>query len=741
MVKSRKISILLAIAMLVSIMIPSTALAGPIKAPTPGGTSYEDLFLEFYDMIKDPRNGYFSSDEGIPYHSIETLIVEAPDYGHVTTSEAFSYYIWLEAMYGQFTGDWSGVKESWQVMEDWIIPDSTEQPGMAMYSPNSPATYAAEHDDPKYYPSELMFDSVRVGTDPIHNDLTSAYGPDMYLMHWLMDVDNWYGFGTGTRATFINTFQRGEQESAWETIPHPSIEEFKYGGPNGFLDLFTKDKSYSKQWRYTNAPDAEARAIQAAYWANKWAKEQGKASTLSSVVTKATKMGDFLRNDMFDKYFMKIGAQDKTPGTGYDSAHYLMAWYTSWGGGIGSQWAWKIGASHIHFGYQNPFQAWINATQSEFAPKSSNGKKDWTTSLDRQIEFYQWLQSAEGAIAGGATNSWKGRYEKYPAGKSTFYGMAYVPHPVYADPGSNEWFGMQCWSMQRMMDLYLESGDSRIEPLVRKWAEWAMSEVKLYEDGTFAIPSNLGWSGEPDTWTGKYTGNPNLHVTVNTYGTDLGVAGSLANALATYAAATRKWGTLDTRARDMAAELVNRAWYNYYCEEGKGVVTEEARGDYKRFFSQEVFVPAGWSGTMPNGDKIQPGVKFIDIRSKYKQDPDYNKVYQAYQRGEDPVLNYHRFWHEVDLAVGMGVLATYFPELTYQIPGEGGPGNDPTYGDCNEDGKVTSTDLTILKRYLLKMDVKINLENADVNRDGKVTSTDATILKRFLTKIIKELPL
>ena len=46
-------------------------------------------------------------------------------------------------------------------------------------------------------------------------------------MHWLMDADNWYGFGKGTEATFINTFQRGEQESTWET-PHPSIEEFKY---------------------------------------------------------------------------------------------------------------------------------------------------------------------------------------------------------------------------------------------------------------------------------------------------------------------------------------------------------------------------------------------------------------------------------------------------------------------------------------------------------------------------------
>jgi len=50
--------------------------------------------------------------------------------------------------------------------------------------------------------------------------------------------------------------------------------------------LFTKDRSYAKQWRYTNAPDAEGRAIQAVYWANKWAKEQGKGSAVASVVSK-----------------------------------------------------------------------------------------------------------------------------------------------------------------------------------------------------------------------------------------------------------------------------------------------------------------------------------------------------------------------------------------------------------------------------------------------------------------------
>ena len=105
---------------------------------------------------------------------------------------------------------------------------------------------------------------MTVGKDPIGDELKSTYGTsDIYRMHWLADVDNKYGFGatpgagcelgpTATGSSFINTFQRGEQESVWETIPQPRCEEFKYGGKNGFLDLFTKDAgSYAKQWKYT----------------------------------------------------------------------------------------------------------------------------------------------------------------------------------------------------------------------------------------------------------------------------------------------------------------------------------------------------------------------------------------------------------------------------------------------------------------------------------------------------------
>lgn len=83
--------------------------------------SNKERFLTLYHQIKSDGNGYFSS-EGIPYHSIETLICEAPDYGHMTTSEAYSYWLWLEVLYGHYTGDWSKLEAAWDNMEKYIIP-------------------------------------------------------------------------------------------------------------------------------------------------------------------------------------------------------------------------------------------------------------------------------------------------------------------------------------------------------------------------------------------------------------------------------------------------------------------------------------------------------------------------------------------------------------------------------------------------------------------------------------------
>ncbi|AJP04698.1 cellulose 1,4-beta-cellobiosidase [Streptomyces cyaneogriseus subsp. noncyanogenus] len=626
---------------------------------------YDARFLELYGKITNPANGYFSP-EGIPYHSVETLIVEAPDHGHETTSEAYSYLLWLQAMYGKVTGDWTKFNGAWEIMEKYMIPTHADQATNSSYNASKPATYAPEYDTPNEYPSRLD-GGVSVGPDPIAGELKSAYGTDdVYGMHWIQDVDNVYGYGNSpgkceagpadTGPSYINTFQRGPQESVWETVPQPTCDAFKYGGKNGYLDLFTGDASYAKQWKFTNAPDADARAVQAAYWADIWAKQQGKGSQVSGTVAKAAKMGDYLRYAMFDKYFKKIGncvGPTSCPaGTGKDASHYLLSWYYAWGGAVDTSagWAWRIGSSHAHGGYQNPLAAYALSSYDALKPKSATGASDWAKSMTRQLEFYRWLQSEEGAIAGGATNSWAGRYATPPAGKSTFYGMYYDEKPVYHDPPSNQWFGFQAWSMERVAELYQQTGNAQAKAVLDKWVDWALAHTTINPDGTFRIPSTLQWSGQPDTWNASSPGaNSGLHVTVADYTNDVGVAAAYAKTLTYYADRSG-----DTEAARIAKALLDGMWVNH--QDALGIAVPETRADYNRF-DDPVYVPSGWTGTMPNGDAINSSSTFESIRSFYEDDPAWSKIESYLAGGAAPTFTYHRFWAQADIALAMGSYA------------------------------------------------------------------------------------
>ncbi|MGP3944505.1 MULTISPECIES: glycoside hydrolase family 48 protein [Streptomyces] len=629
---------------------------------------YDARFLDLYNKITAPSAGYFSP-EGVPYHSVETLIVEAPDHGHETTSEAYSYLIWLQAMYGKVTGDWSKFNNAWDIMEKYMIPTHADQPTGGFYDASKPATYAPEWDQPSQYPSQLN-GNVPVGNDPIAAELKSAYGTDdIYGMHWIQDVDNVYGYGNApgkceagpsdTGPSYVNTFQRGPQESVWETVTQPTCDSFKYGGKNGYLDLFTGDAAYAKQWKFTNAPDADARVVQAAYWASEWAKAQGKGGQISGNIAKAAKMGDYLRYAMYDKYFKKVGncvgETGCAAGSGKNSSHYLLSWYYAWGGATDTSagWSWRIGSSHAHGGYQNPMAAWALSSYADLKPKSATGAGDWSTSLKRQLEFYRWLQSSEGAIAGGATNSWQGRYATPPSGKSTFYGMYYDEKPVYHDPPSNQWFGFQAWSMERVAEYYNRTGDASAKTVLDKWVKWALSKTTVNANGTYQIPSTLQWSGQPDTWNASSPGaNASLHVTVADYTNDVGVAAAYAKTLSYYAA---KSG--DTQARDTAKALLDGMWNNY--QDALGIAVPESRADYNRF-DDPVYVPSGWTGTMPNGDKIDAGSTFQSIRSFYQNDPAWSKVEAYLKGGAVPSFTYHRFWAQADIALAMGSYADLF---------------------------------------------------------------------------------
>ncbi|MGA2652694.1 MAG: glycoside hydrolase family 48 protein [Terracidiphilus sp.] len=708
----------------------STSSAVSVTVSTGSFTPFQQHFVDLYTDIHTSSNGYFgtaTSGDQIPYHSVETLMAEAPDYGHETSSETYSYWVWLETLYGGLTSNWTGLQTAWTSLQDNMIPSATLQPTNSGYNASAPATYAPEHPLPSAYPSVLT-SSVSVGTDPLASQLSSTYGNDnMYSMHWIIDTDNFYGFGQQedgvTKPSCMNTFQRGANESVFLTVPQPCWDNLKYGSEtNGYLDLFTAPAPYTNQWKYTDAPDADARTVQAMYWAEQYANAQGGNSIVTALLPKAAELGDYLRYAFFDKYFKEMGcigasasATSCPAGSGYNSAHYLLGWYFAWGGAIPADgsWAWRIGDGTAHFGYQNPVAAYALSKDPGISGKlPAQSVTDWSTSLERQLELYRWAQSDEGAIAGGVTNSWEGSYSPTPTGDSTFYNMAYDWEPVYHNPPSNQWFGMQTWSMERLAEYYYITGDSKAAIVLNSWIPWVEKSTTVNSDGTFTLPGSLCWDNSPgqgDTtnpWNDSTCGlvdsstankpatnwnattqdwttvplNPNLHVRVTGTATDIGLAGSLAKALSYYSAAVGKWGssgTPDATSEALAKSLLTGVWTNY--RDSIGISVAETRSDYctsttsssteggttlNGGFGATVFVPSTWSpGTMPAGEDItvSPQPTFLSLRPKYKNDPNFAALESGCAAGTGPTFNYHRFWAQVDIASAYAVFANLFP--------------------------------------------------------------------------------
>jgi hypothetical protein len=103
-------------------------------------------------------------------------------------------------------------------------------------------------------------------------------------------------------------------------------------------------------------------------------------------------------------------------------------------------------------------------------------------------------------------------------------------------------------------------------------------------------------------------------------------------------------------------------------KESKGITVSETRADYNRFDDvwsssnqQGLYIPSGYSGTMPNGDTIQPGSTFIGIRSFLRNDPDWPKVQSYLDGGAAPTFTYHRFWAQSDIAMALADYGSLFP--------------------------------------------------------------------------------
>ncbi len=73
-----------------------------------------------------------------------------------------------------------------------------------------------------------------------------------------------------------------------------------------------------------------------------------------------------------------------------------------------------------------------------------------------------------------------------------------------------------------------------------------------------------------------------------------------------------------------------------------------------------------------------------------------------------------------------GVKEYSYPSVTYSVSIDAA-----TRGDVNGDGKITTTDLAILKLYLAAIEKSIS-DFADYDKNGTVTTTDLASLKLYL---------
>ncbi len=711
------------------------------KAEEYNDDTYANRFMSLYaDVIENGvKNGYLSKQSGktIPYHCVETLNVDdTTDYGHETTSKDVSYLVSVSAMkdhivnQGLTTADnapsySSELSSAWNSIESMIPTVQTGFWNKASQGGLSSA-YSNEYDEPEDCPSSG--EAWNTGVNPIQTYFANTYRSEkgLYLMHWLADVNDWYGFGGSTAGkedgtiTLIDSFERGTNESVWETVPHACVEELKYGNSSQGIKggIFNTDSSTAKQYSYKSTPVAEDLAIQGVHEAIRWGNSD------SDVVTLAGKMGDELRNSFFDKYYKAISVTTtkNSSTTGYESAHYLRGWNTSWGGALDGSWAWQIGNSHVHQAYQNPLSTYalLADTNLNSSIKAQNATTDYKTSLGRQLEFYLWLQSEDGPIAGGATNSLHGRYEDYSTGytyvsstgesqliTSTFYDMIYLEHPVYEDTPSNQSISNQVESLQRISELYYEvaqlgdnsggvtAGGLSVEDacakIMDRWVEWSLENIKFGSDAVaeldnfsgdssdaWAIPSSLVWHGQPDTWTGDGNhDNTNLTCDIDSYSQDVGDTATWANGLIYYAAAngvdtdTNKSAdeliasdNTAEKALGYAKKLLDCQWNT--CRDNIGLTQVETNSSLDRFFNETVYVPTSYHGTMPNGDKIENGATFISIRSSYTNDSSYTKLKSAYDKGSlsSTTWTYHRFAEQCEVLLANGVMASLFPNIS-----------------------------------------------------------------------------
>ena len=303
----------------------------------------------------------------------------------------------------------------------------------------------------------------------------------------------------------MNTFQRGPQESVWEIDPAAVLGRVQVGAANtatwicssklwgsrrGSGNTPTRPTPTRARSRRCSGPRPGPTRTGAAPIGRRSHQARGADGRLAALLA----VRQVLQDDG------AAPTRAAPPGKDYDSAHYLLSWYYAWGGAISKSgaWAFRIGASSAHGGYQNPLAAYVLDGAPRFQGRvAERGARlaaepgpaarvlpvaPGCRGRHRRRRHQQLERSLRTAARGDADVLRHGLRRGARLSRSAQQRVVRVPGVVdgprrasiTTSPATRA--RRRCWT----------SGSA---------GSW--HNTKLAADGTYDIPSTLAWSGKP----------------------------------------------------------------------------------------------------------------------------------------------------------------------------------------------------------------------------------------------------
>ena len=502
----------------------------------------------------------------------------------------------------------AGVRPAWRAN---IIPTAADQPTNSFYNAADPADYAPEADLPSGYPS-VISSSTPVGTRPDRGRAAHDLQHAERLRHALDPRRRQLLRLRAARRRHVAAVVHQHVPARAAGVHRGRRCRSRRGRTSsgarapagGFLPLFITWPAPARQWRYTNAPDADARldpgdvlgeAVRRRARRQRDRRLAGGQGRADGRLPALRDVRQVLQDDglhqpavpgrhrlqrgaLPDVLVLRVGRRHRRPG--------------------------RLGVAHRlepqPLRLPEPDGRARADNGAGAAPRSgATASRDWTTSLGAPARVLPLAAVGRRRHRAAAPpTAGAGATRRRPRGRRRSTGCSTRRTRSTSIPGSNTWFGFQAWSMERVAEYYYATGNASAKLDPRQVGPLGDGQHAPARDGSYEVPSTLDWDGQPSlNWTAT---TQNWNAADATYNAACARPSSTARRTSGVTAALPRRSSTTAPAAALGLRITSRRRrWRRSCSTacGRSTATRSAsrcprRGrDYNRF-DDPVFVPA-----------------------------------------------------------------------------------------------------------------------------------------------------